>query len=337
MAVPTTIFIDTSILDGCSYNFEAAAVHPIIGVAKDRHISLLLPNVTEREMRRHIEARSDDAVKTLRTAQGRAPFLKKWKDWPLRSGHKIFLPTTLKRIATKELDCFLSSLNVVKLDLSGVKLEEVMNWYERGTAPFGSGRKKSEFPDAVALACLLDYSHKHTEPVAVVSADEDFRNACGVHSCLFYYKSLGSYVESLLLSDEHVQQVKSILEAESEMIADGIQEDFGNLGFYADDDEGAELYDPEATNVEFTDLSLIAVGEREASVSFEAEVEFTIGVHVRSYDWRDDDAIRNVTRYAIVTGTAKLTINKEWSEFESVELLELDELDVSVRTAEDEW
>ena len=36
MAVPKKIFIDTCVLDACSYNFESAVIQPIVDVAKNK-------------------------------------------------------------------------------------------------------------------------------------------------------------------------------------------------------------------------------------------------------------------------------------------------------------
>jgi len=85
MAVATNIFIDTSILDGASFNFESSALQPIVDLAKKTQLTLLLPIPTEREIRRHIKTRSEEVLSALQKAQQQAPFLKKWKEWPLKS------------------------------------------------------------------------------------------------------------------------------------------------------------------------------------------------------------------------------------------------------------
>ena len=69
MAVPTNLFIDTSVLDGCSYNFESAALKPIVDIAKEKEIVLLLPDAIEKEMFRHIKGRSDEVLTALAKAQ----------------------------------------------------------------------------------------------------------------------------------------------------------------------------------------------------------------------------------------------------------------------------
>jgi hypothetical protein len=340
MAVPRKIFIDTSVLDGCSYNFESAAIQPIAGIAKKEHLALLLPESTEREIRRHINDRSDEVLAALHKAQQRAPFLRKWKDWPLKGKHyhDFLIAPSLKRIASKELDGFLALFELVKLDPTYIDLPDVMEWYDKGAAPFGKGKKKAEFPDAFALSALLTFAKKHGEAVAIISSDGDFQNASALHDCLFFYRTPGAYVESFLLSDEHVKKVRAILDGNTEMIGEGLGEKFEALGFYPTDDERAEFEDAIVDEIGFTDLSIIGTGEKEVSVSFEAEVSFSIEASFDETDW--DGPVRHSERVfdlTIVTGIAKLTVNADWSDFESLEILQLDEEDIGVEARQSRW
>lgn len=338
MAVPRHIFIDTSVLDGCSYNFESAVVQPILDVTRKIPLTLLLPEPTEREIRRHIKARSEEVLITLRKAQKRAPFLKKWKDWPLKSKEDFSLTYRFNQMVTKEFDAFLGLFHVVRLDLSHIVVRDVMEWYDRGTAPFGKGKKKAEFPDAFALSSLLSFAKKEGEAIAIISSDGDFQNAAALHDSLFYYLTLGTYVESLLLSDEHVMKVRGILDTNIEMITEGLSEKFVSLSFYPTDDESAELEDVEVDDVEFTELSIVGTGEKEVSVSFQANVWFSVNAILDETDW--DGPVSHTERVSdevTVTGIAKLTVNDDWSDFDSLEILRLDEEDIGVEARQNMW
>jgi hypothetical protein len=56
MSVPSTIFIDTSIFDETAYNFEAASVEAFRQAIGGANLTLLMPDPTKREIRRHIRA-----------------------------------------------------------------------------------------------------------------------------------------------------------------------------------------------------------------------------------------------------------------------------------------
>jgi hypothetical protein len=46
--------------------------------AKDKYLTLLLPDPTEREMRKHIYRNAHEALKALREAKRKVPFVPKW-------------------------------------------------------------------------------------------------------------------------------------------------------------------------------------------------------------------------------------------------------------------
>jgi len=55
MSIPSVIFIDTSIFDRQAYNFGSLAIEAFVKATTDLKITLLLPDPTEREIRRNIE------------------------------------------------------------------------------------------------------------------------------------------------------------------------------------------------------------------------------------------------------------------------------------------
>lgn len=108
MSVPTTIFIDTSILDEQNYNFSSAAISAFLETVKNKKITLLIPDPTLREIQRHIKERSEDIIKVLKDAERKAPFLKKWDSWPVKQD----LLYRIQRMAEEEWQGFQKHFNV---------------------------------------------------------------------------------------------------------------------------------------------------------------------------------------------------------------------------------
>jgi hypothetical protein len=177
MSLPTAVFLDTSILDAQQYNFASTAVSTFVATCQKRNVTLLvLPDPTEREIRRHIAERSDEALQALKKARTQAPFLAKWKGFPAEPS-----PDSTKWegefVAEMEWKAFLTKFTVTRLGYDGLDMRQVMRWYDQQEAPFSSAKRK-EFPDAISIALLDVYAQKQSSYVAVISADRDFERAC---------------------------------------------------------------------------------------------------------------------------------------------------------------
>ena len=101
MNTPKTIFIDTSIFDKLAYNFRSTKLETIRSLGKKLHLKLLIPDPTEREIKRHIADRSESAVKSLEAAARRAPFLTQLDSWPLKNIEKSRLVYKLQKHVEK--------------------------------------------------------------------------------------------------------------------------------------------------------------------------------------------------------------------------------------------
>lgn len=189
MSVPTTVFIDTSIFDESMYNFESASMLAFKQSIANCTITLLMPDPTKREIDRHIRERAEAAVSAMKTAAKNSPFLWKLPNWPLKKKKHPSLGYKLLTIVDKELQDFFGLFQVIKLNYEGVKLDEIMNWYEWESPPF-SARKKAEFPDAFTIAILERHRSASNENIAIISKDKDFEDACEKFPGLMHFASL---------------------------------------------------------------------------------------------------------------------------------------------------
>lgn len=76
--MPTAVFLDTSIIGAQQFNFSSTALTTFAPVCKKQSMKLLLPDPTEREIRRQIKNRSQEAFEALEEARRKVPFLGKW-------------------------------------------------------------------------------------------------------------------------------------------------------------------------------------------------------------------------------------------------------------------
>ena len=135
------VLIDTSIFDRYVYDFASPEIAALIQVASQRKLTLLLPDVIEREVKRHIAEKSYAAQHALKKARKDAPFLRKWTHWP---GAKATsdAKNDIEAAALSEWLQFLKHFKVKKLLYDGIKMSQVMDWYDHKQPPFGEGGKQ---------------------------------------------------------------------------------------------------------------------------------------------------------------------------------------------------
>jgi hypothetical protein len=336
MSVPKLFFLDTSILAGQGYNFSSAAFASFVNTAKERGLTLLLPDPTQREIKRQIRERSIEALKALETARRKAPFLAKWKHYPRNPEGRI-AEWEVERIAFGEWDAFLKQFQVARLGYEGIAIASIMDWYEKPRAPFAEGKKSREFPDAFAIAILGVHASATHDTIAVVSSDGDFKRACTYYPSLLYFPSLPSLTEALLEDVSRVETIKELLGSSNAMLEEAVVEAASELPVYHVDErfgDVEEIYDTEFT---IEDVSVVALGVDECTVSFGGGLSYGARLRFRweEHDERYEPYALRVRDSAVLTGTAKLQLTPDLSSIDSVTFLELDEREIQV--TENPW
>jgi hypothetical protein len=339
MSVPNVIFVDTSIFDEQSYNFRSTAMMAFLDATKATPPTLVLPAPTEREIARHIQEQVDAASKVLSDAKRRAPILAKWTGWPANFDARD-IKRQLHTFAQAEWEAFLGRFNVKRLGYEGVNLSRIMNWYEFKRAPFGVGKKRKEFPDAIAVDAVAFYASSNDTDVAIISKDPDFKQACTHYSRLLHFSSLAALTEAILSVDTSVASLKSLLNSDLGPIAKGIEEGFTDCSFYPEDDPMGDVEDVVVDQVEVTGFNVIALGECECKIAFDARVSYSASVSFDDPDSLVGDsedgyfALRRlsgtVSDSSEMSGVCKLQLDAALGNVLGVIRLEFDDADVRV-------
>ena len=334
MSLPTAVFLDTSILAGQQYNFASTAISSFIPVATAKKLVLVLPDPTRREVTRQIRDRSIAAYRALEDARRRAPFLVKWRHFPNLPAAKIG-DWEVQRVAVDEWEAFLSQFSVVRLGYEGIRVEEIMNWYDSVRAPFGDGKKRKEFPDAFAIAALAVYAQKSSKYIAVVSEDPDFRAACGDFPGLLYFPSLPALTEVLLSDDARLNAIRAaVLKAQGLLEVAITEEASATLAYYHRSGH-FDINGGDVDTASILDIRVVGIGDAECTVTFEAEVTFSVSVEflVRASldDETDTDMVsEKVVDHDEVSGIAKLRFSSDRSGIEKVTYVSIDQSELVV-------
>ena len=172
------VFIDTSVFIAENFFAPGNRIHAIEKLAKEGKIKLVMPEITRREIFKHI-------ISAVRES---------WKIFDANC--RIFRnnidvdqwrKTTNKESETKKIitlfENFLTETFAKILDFSYCSnVEKVFNDYFEKQKPFGEGNKKDEFPDAFVLTSLEKYSSEINRQIIVLSCDGDMNGYTSVAS-----------------------------------------------------------------------------------------------------------------------------------------------------------
>jgi hypothetical protein len=243
-------------------------------------------------------------------------------------------------IGVREWEDFINNFTLIRLPIEDVNLHEVMDWYDAQRAPF-SMRKQKEFPDAFALSSIVAFAKRERVSIAVMSTDQDFASASSRFSELVYFPSLPAFTEALLSSDKRVGLVKAVLDRDSTFLKTAIGKEFQDLPFRPADEPEGEVEDVQISEIQLDDVRVVAIGDKECTVSFEASVDFSAHVQFDDSSTAVVDSSEGifmplhrfsgtVAEKTETTGVAKMKMNEDWSDVDDITFLHLDETEISI-------
>lgn len=326
---PSALFLDTSILVGQGYNFSSVVLSTFLPLAKTNGMQLLLPDITEREIKRHLIALTHETVTNLTEIRRKAPFLEKWEHFPdLRAPSYDW---KAKHIALEAWDNFLKQFHVVRLGYEGINLAQIMDWYDRSAPPFGEGKKRKEFPDAFALASLIAYAEQHTNAcIAIISLDDDFKTACERYPFLLHFKGLPRLTELLLRDDTDIGKTHETINRNIELLVEQIDQCAPGFDFYVRDDQ-FRVSQSKYSGCSIEDFQIIGIGDHECTLTFEATIEVQHELSWVDWAYRNADEPPEpwerqewIIQNDYLSGIAKVRLDREDETIDEVLLLGFD-------------
>lgn len=329
---PEHVFLDTNVFDSQNYNFESAAFKTFKIAATERKIEILLPHPTELEIRRHIKERSAEALEALHIARRKAPFLKKWEHFPsdkLKKSVDYFL----NEAASQEWRGFISQFKSLELGYDNVNIERVMRAYDIGMPPFGEGKKRKEFPDALAIAILEVFSSRNGVPIAVVSQDSDMQKACKARANFFSFKTLPELTELLVLGAEQIDEIRTLILANTDTLHDAVVTEVSDyMSYYHERSEIYKIADSSLESIELEEVRVVGMGRNEATLAFETLISTSHTMEWEEQVWDDhwETQRKVVLDQGRLEGTAKVELDPETRAISNVMQIQLDELELAV-------
>jgi hypothetical protein len=270
------IFIDTQCFVKSGLHFEGVAFKAFYDLCTSGELTLITTSIVEREVHSKIDDSIKDALQAVQTIQRKAKILQSIEGGPLQSFFSPLETDGVYESAKQAFNEFLDDCNAEFAPLSEVDIEQVLNDYFGKNAPFGEGKKKAEFPDAISLSAV----EKYVEDVGVyiVSEDEDLKKYCDIREGFYQVDTLEKLLD---IYNSHGNSLSKAISLYVENHQDEIKLEIESLleGADAYNDsswEDSEIESFQVISMSDLDPSIISIDGDTCILTFDISVNFEV-------------------------------------------------------------
>lgn len=187
------VFLDTSIFVKEYFNWDNINLSQVRRYASAGVIQLYTTDLTKKEIEKKVTGAIEKDYPAFKNLMKTNRILK-----VLPGMNKLYKEYTKEKLVDQELEKFRKYFldnQISEITMNNIDLNEIINLYFEGKPPFGSGKKKSEFPDAFVIASLKNWCKKNNEELYVVSGDNDFKEALRGFNQIIFISDLSSFLD----------------------------------------------------------------------------------------------------------------------------------------------
>lgn len=253
-------FIDTEAFRAAGLDWQSRTWSSLIDLASKSTLEPITTSITTRE----VEARLSEALAEAEAAAKKhgAIFGQLGESGPFGDTD----PADRKALLHARFREFLATAKFTEIPLVADH-KAIFDDYFAGAAPFGEGKKKSEFPDAFVLSSLLAWIRPGRPRIYVVGKDPDLVKFCEGRDDLIQLDSVAQLLSLALASAQLVKRLEAHVRGDASLL----ERLRARLNSYR-----PRRVDIEVEDVEFFDLeisSVFLVDESEEGQDFVLEVE----------------------------------------------------------------
>jgi len=309
------ITVDTNIFDEQHLNLEGGLLKQLYQF-KDGGPKFILSEIVLREVAKHLQDKTQKtsaALQSVITRSGAEGLFPPEKVKELEDTFKGALSPSDAGKVRMTTFCVNTGCEIIPADQADMK--RLIAAYFEPTPPFeDSGKKKNEFPDAIALMTLEDWAKKNLKYILAISKDEGWKRFAETSEWIEIEPDLPTALQKL---QQHAEKAEAFVQRIVKEAANGQnpelleQLSLAATNGLSDSEpyiEASSAYDYEADNVEVElinmefptvdrdntpDCYVVRVGKDEitfqVNVEIEAKVEVDFNFHV--YDSVDKDYV----------------------------------------------
>ncbi len=175
----TALTVDTNIFDEKRLQLNSMTLQALARL-RDRPFHFVLSDTVAKEVTGHLEAAATEAIRSAKKGVGQALHAFETKE-PTRDQllEQITAGKSAQEVAKERFSQYVEDTGCDVLDDAVlVDIATIFDAYFASRAPFKSGKKKDEFPDALALNALERTAGNRDTGILVVSKDSDWKAFC---------------------------------------------------------------------------------------------------------------------------------------------------------------
>lgn len=345
------VVLDTTVAENAKFDFDGGSLGELQAEAEDGSLQIAITEVQVGEMRAHVKEQAEairSVAKALRAGAGK----KRIASVDARENEGVGIPRLVRHPAVTDaldsvvaaaetvkdaFEVFLGKPYVVTIECGHVQASRLLPGYFGGRPPFGVGRKKDEFPDAISIEALYDFVLAQGEDVEVhvVTEDSDWHGALSKNVRLSVHQTVADVLQYLRKLDEVAELVEGALNGDPGLLGRVVSEEFLGQGFSLEEDWDASFDAMEVTAITFDDVTLVSLANRKASLRFAATVTFAATVDFTDYGssaWDSEEGeymFRDMYRVRIVhdaevSGSAAVLLDVDTGQVAGVDAVSWD-------------
>ena len=268
------VFLDTEVFIRGNFNYRSARFKSLMTLASTGRIKVFLTALTLREIKANLRSFVDGAV----TSTKPHTVLKNSDSPHVKALFYKLDVAPIQQELVGQLETYLKAAKATILAVPPAVLPLVLDAYFKKQPPFGPGKNKAEFPDALVLETLREWCAENESDLAVVSPDQGVKAACANDNALHQFDDLAEYLDALFAHDEALSLfVREMIPAAYEPISEKAQELFPFHGAILVDEDG-EVGEIGLTDIEFCeepeDIEIISLDPDKAEVELAVSMTF---------------------------------------------------------------
>jgi len=272
------VFVDTEPFCGQKFSLDSGRLKRLIQLIKAGRLRLVLPSTTRRELKKKLLEQVDEELERFQIARKKAPLLARSSNPTITNVFEEIDVEAVKAELLGLLDEYLKQAEAIDVDPPADMLEQVLDDYFDSTPPFGGGKKKHEFLDAIAVRTLCDWCEEEEESLYVVSRDDDLAAACDKRERLLHLPTLDDLFGLVQAVDT---KALALVESASGEIERLLSQQLEGAGYIIMEDGDVE--NVEIRHIDIDDLHLQDVEDDVVLFQFHAWV--TIRADVSYWDY----------------------------------------------------